>query len=169
MGTMPIIPVEASRPAKLSEGMAALQMAEAHLATLITASDALDNKGAFLVAINAAFFGVLFGAIASSRDPIWCSIIAPIVLMIIIFGVGWWTVRHRRMDQFVVPIDMLALHMEGGYTDDELAWSYVETIEEARTSVRNVVNLKSLGVGQLAVLTAMHLVSVALSVVIWLS
>ena len=49
--------------------MAALQVAEAHLTTLLTATDALDSKATFLLAVNVALFGVFFGAVISATRP----------------------------------------------------------------------------------------------------
>lgn len=166
---MPKVPIDENESPDTSEGMAALQMAVAHLSTLITGSDALDSKGAFLVAVNAAFFGVFFGALVSSTDPKWYAIVAPAVLMAIVFGVGWWTVRHREMDQFVVPSDLRDLHMQGGYSDHELAWSYVGTIEEARLTIQDIINQKATGVGHLAALTGLHFAALIVSSVVWFS
>ena len=56
-------------PRSDSGGMAALQVAEAHLTTLLTATDALDSKATFLLAVNVALFGVFFGAVISATRP----------------------------------------------------------------------------------------------------
>ena len=94
-------------------GMAALQVAEAHLTTLLTATDALDSKATFLLAVNFALFGVFFGAVISATNPtVWITLMAPAVLSALLLVVGLWTVRPRDLSQNVRPKDLL-LHKRG--------------------------------------------------------
>ena len=151
-----------------SDGMAALQMAQAHLSTLITATDALDSKATFLIAVNVALFGVFFGVIASAESPDWSAVAAPAVISLLVLAVGWWTVRPREHEQFVRPSDLLR-HRLGGYTDRAMAWSYVESIRRAGESVSDVIDKKAVAVQRLAVLSVLNFAAIAVSTVIWVA
>ncbi len=55
-------------------GMASLQVAEAHLTTLLNLSSSFDGKAMFIVGADLALFGVFVGAIAA-LDASWLAII----------------------------------------------------------------------------------------------
>ncbi len=153
-------------------GMAALQVAQAHLSTLLAATDALDSKATFIVAVNVAFFGVFLGSLVSSggsQDSTpWIAVTAPAAMMLLVLLLGWLTVRPRSMAQFVRPRDLLR-HQTGMYTDDQLAWSYVASIDQAIPSVTTVINDKVFGIGLLALCSVLHLIAIATSVAVWIS
>ena len=149
-------------------GMAALQVAQAHLTTLLTASDTLDNKASLLVAVNVALFGVFFGALISATEVTpWIALAAPSVLFVLALIYGGVTLRPRGISQFIAPVELLASRSEG-FRDDELAWSYVRSIEEASEGASQVLNEKALGLLVLALLTVAQLVASAASAAIWI-
>ena len=155
-------------PLRASAGMAALQMAEAHLSTLLSATDALDGKANVIIALNAAFFSVLLGALISATEPTrWVAVspVAPLIVLILL--TGWWTVKPRDMDQFIRPRELLR-HQTGGFDNDQLAWSYVESIAEACDTLSVIVDKKSFGIGVLALLSVLHFVALAASAAVWI-
>ena len=120
-------------------GMAALQVAQAHLSTLLTATDTLDGKASLVVAVNVALFGVFFGALISATEPTaWVALAAPAPIFVAALMFGVLTLRPREMNQFVAPSDLLT-HMTGEYSNDVLAWSYVESIKIACAGVSRVI------------------------------
>ena len=149
-------------------GMAALQVAEAHLTTLLTATDALDSKATFLLAVNVALFGVFFGAVISATKPTdWIALTAPAVLSTLLLVVGFWTVRPRDLSQFVRPQDLL-LHKGNVFSSDQLAWSYVVSIGRACELVNEVLDVKARGIGLLAAGTALHILAIGVSAAVWI-
>ena len=133
----------------------------------------MDAKATFIVAVNIALFGVFFGSVLSISDPMnqpnWMALFAPGGVTLIVLLLGAWTVRPRRFDQFVRPRVMLESHMTGAFSNDELAWSYVESIADATETVSAVLDSKSGGVGWLAFLTTLNLAAMAISTAVWLA
>lgn len=133
----------------------------------------MDAKATFIVAVNIALFGVFFGSVLSISDamnkPTWMALFAPGVVTLLVLLLGAWTVRPRRLDQFVRPRVVLESHMTGTFSNDELAWSYVESIADATETVSVVLDSKSSGVGWLAFLTTLNLLAMAVSTAVWLA
>ncbi len=151
-----------------SGGMAALQVAQAHLSTLLSATDALDSKASLIVAVNVALFGVFFGALISATEPTaWVAVVAPAAIFVLVLIVGGLALRPRDMSQFVAPADLLT-HMTGEYGNDALAWSYVESIGRACIGVTKVLEEKVIGLAVLAVLTLFQIVAAAASAAVWI-
>ncbi len=153
--------------------MAALQVATSHLSTLISGSDAMDAKATFLLAVNVALFGVFFGSVLSVSDslsePAWIALAAPGSVTFLVLLFGGWTVRPRDFDQFIRPRDMLEQHQPGGFSDDQLAWSYVDSIADAAEKVSIVLDHKASGVGWLASFTLVNLAAMASSTLVWIA
>ncbi len=148
-------------------GMAALQVAEAHLSTLLIATDALDSKATFILAVNVALFGLFFGAVISASDPTeWVALTGPAILSTLLLLGGAWTVRPRELNQFVRPQDLLE-HIDEGFGSDQLAWSYVESIADASESVGGVLNAKATGIGLLALGTVLNIAAIGVSTAVW--
>ncbi len=148
--------------------MAALQVAQSHLSTLLSATDALDSKGSLIVAVGVALFGVYFGALISGTSPTpWVAVAPPAILFLLTLFVGGLTLRPRDMGQFVSPADLLT-HMTGAYGNDALAWSYVESIREACVGVTRVLEEKVIGLAALSVLTVCQIVASAVSAAVWI-
>ena len=72
------------------------------------------------------------------------------------------------MDQFIRPRELLR-HQTGGFDNDQLAWSYVESIAEACDTLSVIVDKKSFGIGVLALLSVLHFVALAASAAVWIS
>lgn len=147
-------------------GMASLQVAEAHLTTLLNLSSSLDGKAMFIVGADLALFGVFVGAIAA-LDASWLAIIPAAVIMAAIAAFGWRTVRPRDLSHFPVPSIALALRASG-QPNDQLAWLYVEAINDAVLQVAREVESKVRALIWLAIASALHIVAmgVALAVVL---
>lgn len=92
-------------------GLASLQVAEAHLTTLLNLSSSLDGKAMFIVGADLALFGVFVGAIAALNAS-WLAVIPPGIVMLAIAAFGWRTVRPRDLAHFPIPSVALAL-LEG--------------------------------------------------------
>lgn len=147
-------------------GMASLQVAEAHLTTLLNLSGSLDGKAMFIVGADLALFGVFVGAIAA-LDASWLAIIPAAVIMAAIVAFGWRTVRPRELGHFPVP--SLALAFRGsGQPNDQLAWLYVEAIRDATLSTARDIESRVRALIWLAIASALHIVAmgVALAVVL---
>ena len=151
---------------QLSEGMASLQVAQAHLATLLTESASLDSKAGWLAALNLALYAVMFGALLASDDASWWAIAAPSGMATIVLCIGWWTLRPRRLQQFIHPLDLMQL-IDLGRNDHELAWSYVLRIGQTSDAVAEVVKQKGMSVRLLGVASLLHIVSIASSTIAW--
>ena len=139
-------------------GMASLQVAEAHLTTLLNLSSSLDGKAMFIVGADLALFGVFVGAIAA-LDASWLAIIPAAVIMAAIAAFGWRTVRPRDLSHFPVPSVALALR-GSGQPNDQLAWLYVEAINDAVLDASSEFDRKGdalfwLAVGSAVQVTAM--------------
>lgn len=157
-----------SEPPIDTGGMAALQVAEAHLSTLLTATDALDGKATFILAVNVALFGVFFGGVISTTDPTaWVALTAPAIVSTLLLVGGAWTVCPRDLSQFVRPEDLLR-HRTGTFTSDQLAWSYVNSIADACSSVDDVLNMKARGIGLLALGTVLNVSAIGISAAVWI-
>ena len=147
-------------------GMASLQVAEAHLTTLLNLSSSLDGKAMFIVGADLALFGVFVGAIAA-LDASWLAVIPPGAVMIAIAAFGWRTVRPRDLAHF--PIPSIALALRGsGQPNDQLAWLYVEAINDAALQTAREVESRVRALIWLAIASALHIVAmgVALAVVL---
>lgn len=148
--------------------MAALQVAQSHLSTLLTATDTLDSKASLMIAVNVALFGVFFGALISATDPTpWVAVSAPAVVFVLVLGAGGLTLRPRGMSQFVSPADLMT-HMTGDYGNDALAWSYVTSIGEACVAVTEVIEEKVIGLAVIATLTLCQIAAAAVSAAVWI-
>lgn len=139
-------------------GMASLQVAEAHLTTLLNLSSSLDGKAMFIVGADLALFGVFVGAIAA-LDASSLAIIPAAVIMAAIAAFGWRTVRPRDLSHFPVPSIALALRASG-QPNDQLAWLYVEAINDAVLDASSELDRKGdalfwLAVGSAVQITAM--------------
>lgn len=147
-------------------GMASLQVVEAHLTTLLNLSSSLDGKAMFIVGADLALFGVFVGAIAA-LDASWLAVIPPGAVMIAIAAFGWRTVRPRDLAHF--PIPSIALALRGsGQPNDQLAWLYVEAINDAALQTAREVESRVRALIWLAIASALHIVAmgVALAVVL---
>ena len=148
--------------------MAALQVAQSHLSTLLTATDTLDGKASLMIAVNVALFGVFFGALISATDPTpWVAVSAPAVVFALALAAGGLTLRPREMSQFVSPADLMT-HMTGAFGNDALAWSYVTSIGEACVEVTEVIEEKVVGLAVIATLTLCQIVAAAVSAAVWI-
>ena len=146
-------------------GMASLQVAEAHLTTLLDASEGLDGRAMFIVALNVALFGVFFGVVASLEWS-WAAIGAPGAIAATICALGWQTVRPRRIAQFPEPTELLKFS-EQGQSDEQLAWLYVQSIEDAAEALGGIAGMKEKYVIRLAVCSAAHVIALVVSVTVW--
>ena len=149
-----------------ADGLASLQIAQAHLEILLTANENLDGKAGILTAVNIAFYAVLFGALLAAEERSWWVAAAPSLLMIGVLTQGWRTMRPRRLRQFPSPRQLLQFQASGR-TDHELAWIYLRSIATASTSVTEIVRHKHVGVAVLAGMTLLHLIAIAVSTVLW--
>ena len=136
-------------------GMASLQVAEAHLTTLLNLSGSLDGKAMFIVGADLALFGVFVGAIAA-LDASWLAIIPAAVIMAAIAAFGWRTVRPRDLSHFPVPSIALALR-GSGQPNDQVAWLYIEAINDAVLDASNVLARKGDALFWLAVGSAVQI------------
>lgn len=149
-------------------GMAALQVAQAHLSTLLAATEALDGKASLVVAVNVALFGVLFGTLISATEPTaWVALSAPAAIFLVALIIGGLTLRPREMSQFVAPENLLT-HMTGKFGNDALAWSYVESIKIACAGVSRVIEEKVIGLAALTVLTIFQVIAGTASAAVWI-
>ena len=142
-------------------GMASLQVAEAHLTTLLNLSSSLDGKAMFIVGADLALFGVFVGAIAALNAS-WLAVIPPGAVMIAIAAFGWRTVRPGDLIQFPSPSDVLAL-AAGGRANDELAWIYVDAINGAALDAAGEVGRKRTALIWLAAGSALQVVVMAVT------
>lgn len=136
-------------------GMASLQVAEAHLTTLLNLSGSLDGKAMFIVGADLALFGVFVGAIAA-LDASWLAIIPAAVIMAAIAAFGWRTVRPRDLSHFPVPSIALALR-GSGQPNDQVSWLYIEAINDAVLDASNVLARKGDALFWLAVGSAVQI------------
>ncbi len=148
-------------------GMASLQVAEAHLTTLLNLSSSLDGKAMFIVGADLALFGVFVGAIAA-LDASWLAIIPAAVIMAAIAAFGWRTVRPRDVVHF--PVAAIALALRGsGQSNDELAWLYVEAIGEAAVRATREIEGSVRALIWLAIASALHIVAMGVALAIALN
>lgn len=148
-------------------GMASLQVAEAHLTTLLNLSGSLDGKAMFIVAADLALFGVFVGAIAA-LDASWFAIIPAAVLMAAIAAFGWRTVRPRDLTHFPAASIALALR-ESGQSNDQLAWLYVEAISEAALDTSRELDRKGDALFWLAVGSAVKIAALVVTLAVSLN
>ena len=137
-----------------SEGMASLQVAQAHLSTLLTAVDALDSKTMFLAAVNLALFTLFAGIVFDRLSTLWW-FAPPLAVLVVNLILAWFAVRPHEIQQFNDPEDLLD-NRDGGFNDHNLAWAYVVSISLAATNVRNLLARKSSAVRWLAVFSGLH-------------
>jgi len=159
---------EGPTPVGDTGGMAALRVAEAHLKTLLAATDALDSKATFILAVNVVLFGVFFGAVISATDPTdWVALSAPAILNTLLFLAGGWSIRPRELNQFVRPQDLLE-HRGEAYSSNQFAWSYVVSISLACESVNGLLDAKARGIGLLAAGAILHIAAIGVSAAVWI-
>lgn len=142
-----------------SGGMAALQMAEAHLTTDLGSIDAVDSRAMFLVGLNVAGAGIFTGAVAALSWSLVC-LIAPLALATLTVVVGLWCLWPRRVPQFPAADELLTYRTIGA-TDDQLAWANVESISKASDAVRDLLARKIRLTLLLFVLTVAQLAAIA--------
>lgn len=148
-------------------GMASLQVAEAHLTTLLNLSSSLDGKAMFIVGADLALFGVFVGAIAA-LDASWLAVIPPGAVMIAIAAFGWRTVRPRDLAHF--PIPSIALALRGsGQPNDQLAWLYVEAINDAVLDASSEFDRKGDALFWLAVGSAVKIAAMVVTLAVSLN
>lgn len=136
-------------------GMASLQVAEAHLTTLLNLSGSLDGKAMFIVGADLALFGVFVGAIAA-LDASWLAVIPPGAVMAAIAAFGWRSVRPRDVVHF--PVASIALALRGsGQPNDQVAWLYVEAISAAALDISRELDRKGDALYWLAVGSAVQI------------
>ena len=128
----------------------------------------MDGKASLLLAVNAAFFGVFFGALASLDDRSWWAVAPPGTVFGLILALGWLTMRPRGLSQFVHPSVLLS-YSDRGYSDQELAWSHVSSIRDSCAAALEILDQKSMGVQGLALLSLAHIVTIAVSTAVWLA
>ena len=148
-------------------GMASLQVAEAHLTTLLNLSSSLDGKAMFIVGADLALFGVFVGAIAA-LDASWLAIIPAAVIMAAIAAFGWRTVRPRDLAHFPIPSVALALR-GSGQPNDQLAWLYVEAINDAVLGASSEFDRKGDALFWLAVGSAIKIAAMVVTLAVSLN
>ena len=164
---MPDILIEESQQPAESEGMASLQVAGAHLTTLLSATDALDNKAMFMGALNLALFVAFVGAVVGLALSAW-AIAAPAILLCLTLGLGWWCVKPRTISQFNDP-EFLLQNRGGGWTDHYLAWTYVGAIAEASSAVQSEIRRKVFLIRVMASISLLHAAALSISAAVWIS
>ncbi|MCY4617644.1 MAG: hypothetical protein OXD50_03685 [Chloroflexi bacterium] len=165
---MPIIPPQGPYESSESQGMASLQVASAHLATLLSATDTLDSKAMFLAAVNLALFAAFVGAIVGLSLSGW-AILAPGFAVCALLTLGWLCVKPRTISQFNEPAGLLQ-NRQGGWTDHFLAWYYIEALSEASDDVVNEIERKGTYIRVIAFGTLLHVVALLISAaVVWAS
>lgn len=145
-------------------GMASLQVAEAHLTTLLNLSSSLDGKAMFIVGADLALFGVFVGAIAA-LDASWLAIIPAAVIMAALAVFGWRTVRPRDLSHFPVPSIALALR-GSGQPNDQVAWLYIEAINDAVLDASSVLDRKGDALFWLAVGSAVEIAAMVVALAV---
>ena len=139
-------------------GMATLTAAVAHLQTIHQTIDAVDAKAMFYVGLNFVALGIFVGSLDPLGWPIWASV-SPGALTLCVTLVGAWALWPRNIAQFPEPVAMA--RFEGsGYSDDQLAWAYVESIERAVAEASRISTLKVWATYALFGLTATHAVAI---------
>lgn len=165
---MPIIPDPLTPELSESEGMSSLQVATAHLATLLSATDSLDNKAMFLAAVNLALFAAFVGAIVGLSLSAW-AVLAPGIAVFATLILGWFCVRPRTISQFNDPAGLLQNRL-GGWSDHFLAWYYVEALSEASDDVTSEVERKGKYVRIIALSSLLHVGALVISAtLVWVS
>ena len=145
-------------------GMASLQVAEAHLTTLLNLSSSLDGKAMFIVGADLALFGVFVGAIAA-LDASWLAIIPAAMIMAAIAAFGWRTVRPRDVVHF--PVASIALALRGsGQPNDQVAWLYVEAIGAAALDISRELDRKGDALFWLAVGSAVKIAAMVVTLAV---
>lgn len=108
-------------------GMASLGVSQAHLGTLLSATDGLDGRAMFLGALNLALFGVMVGVVAALDQPLW-AIVPSGVVLVVAAVLTWRIVQPREIEQFPSAAELLRLYAGSGHDDDTVAWLAVEAI-----------------------------------------
>ena len=163
---MPIIPYSSEDRRGESEGMASLQVGSAHLSTLLAATDSLDSKAMFLVALNLALYVAYVGAVVGlSLSAL--ALLAPGVFLGTVLVLGWSCVRPRTILQFNNPAELLQ-NRDGAWSDHFLSWFYIEAIAEASAGVESEIERKVFLIRLIAVGSLLHGAALALCSVLWM-
>ena len=141
-----------------SGGMATLQVAVAHLEMIHQAIDAVDSKAMFYVGLNFVGLGIFVGALGPLGWSVWAAV-TPGALTLIVASLGGWTLWPRDVSQFPAP-DVMAAFEGEGYSNDQLAWTYIGTIAEATTQADRINTLKVRATYAMFGVTFLHIVAV---------
>ena len=142
-------------------GPATLDVSVAHLETIHAAIGHVDSTVMFYVGPNFVGLGILVGALSPLDWPFWVAV-APGVLTLFVFILGGWALRPRDIAQFPSPTDLTAFEGEG-YSDDQLAWTYVGSIVGAARQANRINTLKVRAAYAMLGLTFLHVVAVFVS------
>ena len=115
--------------------MATLQVAVAHLEMIHQAIDAVDSKAMFYVGLNFVGLGIFVGALGPLGWSVWAAV-APGALTLIVASLGGWTLLPRDVSQFPAP-DVMAAFEGEGYSNDQLAWTYIGSYRRSRQAGRS--------------------------------
>ena len=146
-------------------GMASLQVAQAHLSTLLGQLANLESKAMFLAAVNVAVFGIFFGAVVALEWS-WWAIAPPSTTALVAAALAWVAIRPTAVKQHPAPEELLAFNA-AGRSDDELAWTYVRSIAAATEWLADPIATKTRIVVWTAIITFAQASIVAVSAVIW--
>ena len=138
--------------------MATLQVAVAHLEMIHQAIDAVDSKAMFYVGLNFVGLGIFVGALGPLGWSVWAAV-APGALTLIVASLGGWTLLPRDVSQFPAP-DVMAAFEGEGYSNDQLAWTYIGTIAEAAKQADRINTLKVRATYAMFGVTFLHIVAV---------
>lgn len=148
-----------------SEGSTSLQVASSHLSTLLSATDAIDGKAMFVMAVNLAMFTAFAGAVVGLPLSLW-SLLAPGLILVAVMAKGWQAAKPRSMKQFNHPEGLLE-NESGGYDGDTLAWAYVSAIQKAAVDVRSVIQAKRRALRWAEILSLIHLIALVTCAAVW--
>lgn len=139
-------------------GTVTLNVSMAHLETIHGAIGHVDSTVMFYIGLNFVGLGILVGALSPLGWPFWAAI-APGVLTLSVFVLGAWALQPRDVEQFPSPSDGAAFEGEG-YSDDQLAWTYVGSIAQAAKQANRINTLKVRAAYVMLGLTFLHIVAV---------
>ena len=131
------------------------------------AIDAVDSKAMFYVGLNFVGLGIFVGALGPLGWSVWAAA-APGALTLIVASLGAWTLWPRDVSQFPTP-DVMAAFEGEGYSNDQLAWTYVGSIAEAAKQADRINTLKVRATYAMFTVTMLHIVAVFVSATVFAS
>lgn len=134
-------PAPATSDETESAGASSLQMATANVNTQLSSIDSLDSKAMFIFAIAAAIMSA-FAAYAAATDMPHTALIAPLVVTLGAVSLCLVSLWPRDFAQFPAAKDLLCYRSKG-YTDDALAWAYVESLQQASEALEKPIKMKA--------------------------